>query len=69
MKTTFDKLYDWAMPHIPSRDKIYAKLVELKVEQDTACQKCEHGPAAENTICAGCCEAYTSEFKPREIPK
>lgn len=32
--TTFDKFYAWAFPHIPSRDKIYAKLVELKVEQD-----------------------------------
>lgn len=65
--TTFDKFYAWAYPHIPSRDKIYAKLVELKVEQDTSCQRCEYGPAAEDKACAGCCEAYTSEFKPKEI--
>lgn len=32
--TDFDKFYAWAMPHVPSRDKIYAKLVELKIEQD-----------------------------------
>lgn len=32
MKSAFDKFYEWAYPHIPSRDKIYAKLIELKAE-------------------------------------
>lgn len=40
--TTFDKLYAWAMPNVPSREKIYAKLIELKAEQDKARKICPY---------------------------
>lgn len=40
--TTFDKFYAWCFPVIPSRDKIFAKLVELKVEQEKARKICPY---------------------------
>jgi hypothetical protein len=69
--TTFDKFYKWAYPSIPSRDKIFAKLLELKIDQDkgTVCYDCEYGPSSGSNICDGCKEAYTSEFKPKKVLK
>lgn len=40
--TTFDKLYAYCMPNIPSREKIYAKLIELKAEQEKARKICPY---------------------------